>query len=187
MERPVNLLPTDIDGLLIAETNSFKDFRGTFTRLFCNQDLASVIGERSIVQINQSYTESIGMIRGLHFQHPPCAEMKLVRCLKGRVWDVSVDLRAGSPTIFKWYAKELSPQDNFAMVIPEGFAHGFQVLEPNSEMLYLHTAFYSPKYSASVPYDDPLLSISWPIVEANLTHEEKRHPPIDADFSGIKI
>lgn len=187
MERFVKLLPTDIEGLLIAETNLLKDYRGSFARLFCNQDLAPATGERSIVQINHSLTQSIGVIRGLHFQYPPYAEMKLVRCIKGRVWDVSVDLRAGSTTFLQWYAKELSPQSGCMVVIPEGFAHGFQVLEPDSEMLYLHTALYTPEKAASVPYNDPSLAISWPLPVANLSNEEKQYPPLAENFLGIKI
>jgi dTDP-4-dehydrorhamnose 3,5-epimerase len=114
------------------------DERGFFTRLFCHNELGELIGARQIVQINQSSTRTVGAVRGLHYQHGPSAEMKLVRCIKGKVWDVAVDLRAGSPTFLYWHAEELSAENAHMMVIPEGFAHGFQVLEEDSELLYLH-------------------------------------------------
>ena len=130
--------PTPIADLVMAKSSAFKDDRGAFARLFCQQELSSVLGGRQIVQINHSCTEAVGAVRGLHFQHAPHAEMKLVRCLKGKVWDVAVDLRPQSPSYKRWYAQVLSPQNAHMMVIPEGFAHGFQVLEAGSELLYLH-------------------------------------------------
>ena len=111
--------------------------------------------------------------------------MKLVRCLKGRVWDVAVDLRGGSPTFLQWHAEELSPENARMMVIPEGCAHGFQVLESDSELLYLHTAIYAPESEGGVPYDDPCLSISWPLPVADLSERDRRHPPINPEFIGI--
>jgi dTDP-4-dehydrorhamnose 3,5-epimerase len=118
--------------------------------LFCEQELSSVLGGRKIVQINHSCTAVAGVVRGLHFQNAPHAEMKLVRCLKGKVWDVAVDLRPQSRSYKRWYAQEISPQNAHMMVIPEGFAHGFQVLEAGSELLYLHTAFYKPESEGGV-------------------------------------
>jgi len=187
MGAAVKLLATAIEGVFVVETSVITDYRGSFSRLFCEQELASVIGERQIVQVNQSRTERVGIVRGMHFQFPPVAEMKLVRCIKGRVWDVSVDLRAGSPTFLQWHAEELAPQNTRMMVIPEGCAHGFQVLEPDSEMLYLHTAFYRPEKAGGVPFDDPRLAISWPLPIANILAKEKQHSPVSSDFSGIKI
>src|SRR5262249_48876555 len=135
---------TELPGVSIVDSTPFKDHRGAFARLFCERELASIIGERRIVQINHSRTATRGAVRGLHYQRPPDAEMKLVRCLKGRVWDVAVDLRRGSPTFLRWHAEELSAANGRMIAIPEGCAHGFQVLEPDSELLYLHTAFYNP-------------------------------------------
>ena len=187
MESPVKLLPTAIEGLFVAETNSFTDHRGSFSRLFCQQELASAIGNRQIVQVNQSNTKTPGVIRGMHFQYPPYAEMKLIRCIKGRVWDVVVDLRAGSPTFLQWHAEELCSQNARMMIVPEGFAHGFQVLDPDSEMFYLHTAFYAPEKAGGVAFDDPRLAIPWPLTTPVLSSHGKRHPPMSSDFSGIKL
>jgi dTDP-4-dehydrorhamnose 3,5-epimerase len=108
-----------------------------------------------------------------------------VRCFKGRVWDVAVDLRAGSPTFLQWHAEELSSENARMLVIPEGCAHGFQVLEPGSELLYLHTAFYSPEAEGGVSCNDPRLGITWPLPVADLSHRDSSLPLIAADYSGI--
>jgi len=139
------------------------------------------------VQINHSRTATVGAVRGLHFQNPPHAEMKLVRCLKGRVWDVAVDVRRDSPTFLCWHGEELIPADLRMMVIPEGFAHGFQVLEPDSELLYLHTASYAPGVERGLRYDDPALGIAWPLAATELSARDAKHPIIGADFRGLPL
>jgi dTDP-4-dehydrorhamnose 3,5-epimerase len=179
--------PTPMADLMLAESNTFKDKRGAFARLFCEQALSSVIGGRKIVQINHSCTEAVGAVRGLHFQYAPHAEMKLVRCLRGKVWDVAVDLRPQSLTYKLWYAKELSPQNGHMMVIPEGFAHGFQVLEAGSELLYLHTALYKPDSEGGVRHDDPELGIAWPLPVTDISARDSRHAYIDTRFRGIVL
>lgn len=151
MGRVVKVLDTPIPDLMVVETTPHVDARGAFARLYCEQELAELIGARRIVQINHSRTAAVGAIRGMHFQHPPHAEMKLVRCLKGCVWDVAVDLRRNSPTFLRWHAEELTPANARMMVIPEGFAHGFQVMEAESELLYLHTALYTPGAEGRAP------------------------------------
>ena len=178
---------TPIADLVIAESKAFKDERGAFARLFCEQTLSIVLDGRKIVQSNHSCTEAVGAVRGLHFQNAPHAEMKLVRCLKGKVWDVAVDLRPQSPTYKRWYAQELSPQSANMMVIPEGFAHGFQVLEAGSELLYLHTAFYRPEAEGGVPHDDPQLSIAWPIPVTDISARDCSHAYLDTSFIGIML
>ncbi len=179
--------PTPIADLVVAESKAFKDDRGAFVRFFCEQELSPVIGHRKIVQINHSCTESVGAVRGFHFQHAPHAEMKLVRCLKGKVWDVAVDLRPQSPCYKRWYAQELSPQNSCMMVIPEGFAHGFQVLEPGSELLYFHTAFYKPEAERGLRYDDPELGIAWPLPVTDISVRDSSHAYIDSSFRGIVL
>jgi len=101
----MNLLTTPIEGVYVAETSRFTDKRGAFARLFCEHDLAPVLGGRHVVQVNHSLTRRVGAVRGMHYQHPPHAEMKMVRCLKGKVWDVAVDLRRGSPTFLRWHCR----------------------------------------------------------------------------------
>jgi dTDP-4-dehydrorhamnose 3,5-epimerase len=179
--------PTPMADLVVAESQAFKDERGAFARFFCEQELSSVIGQRKIVQINHSCTQAVGAVRGFHFQHTPHAEMKLIRCLKGKVWDVAVDLRPQSPSYKRWYAKELSPQNAHMMVIPEGFAHGFQVLEAGSELLYLHTAFYKPESEGGVRHDDPALGITWPLPVSDISVRDSSHAYIDSGFRGIVL
>ena len=187
MGKAVNIRPTRIAGLVVGETTPHIDDRGAFARLYCERELASFIGQRRIVQINHSRTAAIGAVRGLHYQRPPHAEMKLVRCLKGRVWDVAVDLRHDSPTFLHWHAEELTPANSRMMVIPEGFAHGFQVLEPESELLYLHTAFYEPEAEGGLRHDDPSLAINWPLAVNDLSARDGSHSLIDFNFSGISL
>ncbi len=172
---------------MVAESKSIMDHRGAFLRCFCLPSLHSTFNERSIVQINHSRTEAVGAIRGLHFQFPPFAEMKLVRCLKGKVWDVAVDLRYRSPTFLEWHAEELSPDNNRMMVIPEGFAHGFQVLEPSSELLYLHTAVYTAGSEGGVRYDDPSIQIAWPLPVVDISQRDQNHPLLNGQFEGIAV
>lgn len=183
----VNLLPTSVPDLLVVERSPYADARGAFARLYCENELRVLIGDRRIVQINHSRTSTVGAVRGLHFQSPPHAEMKLVRCLKGRAWDVAVDLRHGSPTFLHWHAEELSPANARMMVIPEGFAHGFQVLEPDSELLYLHTASYTPAAEGGLRHDDPALGIIWPLAVIDLSARDAKHPLIKAGFEGIRL
>jgi len=183
----MNLLTTSIDGVIVAETTRFRDHRGAFARLFCEDALTSVLGNRHIVQINHSKTSQVGAVRGMHYQHAPHAEMKMVRCLKGKVWDVAVDLRRDSPTFLRWHAEELSDGNDRMLMIPEGCAHGFQVLEAESELLYLHTAFYAPESEGGVRHDDPALDISWPLDVTDLSERDQAHPLIDKDFCGVAL
>ena len=178
---------TALSDLKVIERKPIEDARGVFLRLFCAQELASVGWTKPISQINWSLTEKQGSVRGLHFQTPPYAEMKMVSCLRGAVWDIVVDIRMGSPTFLQWHAEELSSQNARMMIVPEGFAHGFQVLDPDSEMLYLHTAFYTPEKASGVPFDDPRLASPWPLTIPVLSSHDKQHPPMSSDFSGIKI
>jgi len=183
----MNIIETSIEDVVVLEGNRFEDNRGIFARLFCQQELASVVGDRHIVQINHSITHNAGAIRGLHFQYPPHAEMKLVRCLKGGVWDVAVDLRKNSPTFLQWHGVELSPENRLMLVIPEGCAHGFQTLEADSELLYLHTAFYSPESEGGVRFDDPSIGIKWLRDVADLSQRDKNHPLLEPDFPGVTL
>lgn len=178
---------TAIPDVLVVEMKKHEDERGSFMRLFCQQELSTVLGARKIVQINKSVTISKGAIRGLHFQCPPYAEMKLVRCLKGQVFDVAVDLRQKSKTFLQWHSEILTPGNNKMLLIPEGFAHGFQSLECGTEVLYLHTAEYHPESEAGVLFDDPKLNIQWPIDVTDVSDRDKNHPLIDEHFMGLYV
>lgn len=183
----MNLIETSISGAWVMDSTAFQDNRGAFSRLFCSRELQAIVGSRTIVQINHSMTRGIGAVRGLHFQNPPHAEMKIVRCLKGRVFDVAVDLRQGSPTFLKWTAVELTPENHLAFAIPEGCAHGFQVLEEDSELLYLHTAFYTPDAEGAVRFDDPRIGVNWPLTPTDLSARDLSHPHLKEDFKGIVL
>ena len=178
---------TDIKGISLIKTNSFIDERGMFARFFCSSVLDEVLGGRNIKQINTSLTKVKGSIRGLHFQNPPKSEMKLVRCLKGAVWDVAVDLRAGSSTFLRSFGVRLSAENMTMIVIPEGFAHGFQTLEPDTELLYLHTELYSPSLEGGVRFDDPVFNIKWPLAPQEVSERDKSHELTKINYKGIAL
>lgn len=168
-----------LEGVFLVETAVFEDQRGFFLRLFCAEKLKMVIGSRQIQQINHSGTHKVGTVRGLHLQNAPFAEMKLIRCIKGCIWDVAVDLRESSETFLKWYGVELTPANRRMLIIPEGCAHGFQVLEKDSEVLYLHTAPYIVSSERGVHPNDPLLAINWPLEISELSVRDANLPFID--------
>ena len=177
--------PGPISGICLATSRVIGDARGEFARLFDLDLLSEVHGARPIVQINRSITRVPGTVRGLHYQTAPALEAKWVRCLRGRVLDVAVDLRRGSPTFLQHFAVELSPDAAQALFIPEGCAHGFQVLEPDSELLYLHTAPYYPAHEHGLRCDDPALQIVWPLPITGLSQRDANHPLLGPEFEGI--
>lgn len=183
----MRIIDTPLPGVALVETAPVSDTRGTFFRAFCARELAPVIGYRKIVQINHSRTQAKGAVRGMHYQKPPHAEMKLVRCLKGAVWDVAVDLRRESSTFLKWHAVTLTPNNAHMFVIPEGCAHGFQVLEEDSELLYLHTEFYMKEVEGGALYNDPALGIMWPLPVTDLSQRDRSHPLLTQDFNGLAV
>lgn len=163
------------------------DQRGFLSRLFCAEELATAGWQKSVAQINHTFTARCGTIRGLHYQIPPHTEMKLVSCIRGEVWDVAVDLRANSPTFLQWQAERLSADNGQALLIPEGFAHGFQTLTDDCELLYLHTAAYAPAAEAGLRFDDPRINITWPQPVTELSARDQAHPFLTANFNGIEI
>lgn len=183
----MRLIGTPIDGLFVIEAEPFKDSRGLFERLFCKNEFAGNRLYKEIVQINHSITHAKGAIRGLHFQNPPFAETKIVRCLAGAVFDVAVDLRHESPTFLNWHAEILIPENHKMLYIPEGFAHGFQVLEPNSELLYFHSSTYEKSAEGGVKYDDPQINIQWPLRVTDISQRDLSLPQIDQFNEGIRI
>jgi len=182
----LNIIPTAIQGVNIVVSSPIEESRGSFNRLFCEEELSSLLEGRKIIQINHSLTHQSGSIRGLHYQHSPHAEMKMVRCLKGKVWDVAVDLRKGSPTFLRYHAQELSAENHLMMIIPKGCAHGFQVLDADSELFYLHTAAYAPDAEGGVRYDDPLLSIDWPLPVSDISSRDQSHLFLSENYQGLE-
>jgi len=175
---PTEARQTALAGVIELVGHPVNDLRGAFLNAFRGQEPAFAFawGDRPITQVNLSSTESVGSVRGLHLQAPPHSEAKLVRCLRGRVWDVAVDLRQRSLTYGLWHATELSPQAANALLIPEGCAHGFQVLEPNSELLYLHSGAWVPEAEMGVHIKDPQLAITWPLPPCGLSERDQELP-----------
>ena len=182
---PSELHLTPIDGVFELVCEPYVDDRGAFLNAFRAQEQSFVDswGNRGICQVNLSRSESVGTIRGLHLQVPPHSEAKLVRCLKGRVWDVAVDLRTESATWGQWHAVELTPERSNALLLPEGCAHGFQVLEPGSELLYLHSGAWVPEAESGVRWDDPQLAITWPLLPKGLSERDRSLPLLSQLFS----
>ena len=169
---------TKIKGLYIIEPEFRVDERGYFARVFCKKELAKIGFNFDIVQINRSLNKKKGIIRGMHFQKPPRAEDKIVQCIKGAIYDVAIDLRKDSSTHGKWVAEELTEDNKKMFLIPKGFAHGFQSLRDNSEILYFLSEFYSPKYESGVRWNDPFLNIKWPIKNPFLLERDENWPLI---------
>ena len=179
------ILNTSIATLKVVERKQLGDARGFLSRLFCAEELLAVGWRKPISQINHTLTREQGTVRGMHFQYPPHAEMKLVACLRGEIWDVAVDARVGSPTFLQWHAEILSPQNSRAMLIPEGFAHGFQSLTDHCELIYFHSAAYAPDSECALNAVDPQLRISWPLAITEQSVRDKKHPMLTGEFKGI--
>ena len=168
-----------LSGLKLIERKPLGDARGFLARLFCAEELASAGWTSAIAQINHTHTAQRGTVRGMHYQKPPHAEVKLVSCLQGKIWDVAVDLRQSSPTFLHWHAEELSADNNRALLIPEGFAHGFQTLSDDVHLLYCHSEAYHPESEAGLNALEPRLGIDWPLTIIELSDRDSKHPAID--------
>jgi len=180
----LTITETPFEGSYVVEAHPFIDHRGEWGRVFCQNELASILGNRHILNINFSRTSKKGTVRGMHYQLQPMAEMKLIRCLNGTIFDVAVDLRNDSKTYLQWYGIELSGENRRLSVIPEGFAHGFQALTENVEMLYLDTQFYSQELERGIRYNDPMLGIDWPLEPIGMSERDNKHPLLDSTFEG---
>jgi len=162
-----------LKGLCVIEPEIRVDERGYFARIFCKQELSKIGIDFNIVQINRSLNKKQGIIRGMHFQKPPKAEDKIIQCVKGKIYDVAIDLRQDSPTYGEWFAEELSEENKKMFLIPKGFAHGFQTLTDSCEILYFMSEFYSPQYESGVRWNDPFFNIKWPIKDPILSEKDK--------------
>lgn len=181
-----DVLATPIQDLVALRRSQRTDGRGFLERMYCADELASVCADRTIAQINRTLTQRAGTVRGLHFQYPPHAEMKIVSCLRGSVFDVAVDLRRGSPTFLAWHGRVLSAGNGESLVIPEGFAHGFQTLESDCELLYFHTSQYAPSAEGGLDALDPALRIAWPL-EVGERSDRDAALQSSASFEGISL
>jgi dTDP-4-dehydrorhamnose 3,5-epimerase len=176
---------TPLFGLKRVRRTRLGDPRGFLARLFCADELAEAGWHGPVAQVNHTRTAKGGSVRGLHFQKPPHGETKLVHCLRGEVWDVTVDLRRGSPTFLRWHAEPLSGENGVAMLIPEGFAHGLQTLADDVDMVYCHSAAFQADAEGGLHPRDPRLAIDWPLAIAALSPRDEAHPFLGADFAGL--
>ena len=163
---------TKIAGVFIVHSDPFKDDRGFFNRIFCQKEMEVIHPGIVIAQINHSMTKLKGTIRGMHFQNPPHAEMKIIHCVKGSIYDVAVDLRKDSPTFLQWHGEMLSADNMKALIIPEGCAHGFQSLEDDIEIMYMSTSPYCREAEGGIRFDEPKTGIQWPIPVTILSEKD---------------
>ena len=178
---------TPLRGLKLVQRKPIEDTRGFFARFYCADEFRAAGLGKPIAQINHTLTRSKGAVRGLHCQHPPLAETKLVSCMAGTVFDVAVDLRANSPTFLHWHGEILSAENRRSLLIPEGYAHGFQTLAEDCELLYLHTTSFHPEAEGALNAADPTLAIAWPLPVSEQSERDRLHPFIDTHFSGIRL
>lgn len=160
----------------LIQTTPFKDERGSFGRVFCAEEFKKFNLDTNIVQINQSESVEKGTLRGLHFQLQPMSEVKIIKCIKGSIYDVMIDLRPASKTYKKWVGFKLTADNHQLLYIPKGFAHGFLTLEKNSAIIYFVTQYYSKEYERGIRWNDPIFSISWPFEPAIISDRDKNHP-----------
>ena len=181
----MNFIETTLKGSYIIEPKPFVDERGWFARTFCKEEFKQIGHTREWVQMNHSFTTTTGTIRGMHFQNPPFSEIKLVRCISGSVYDVIIDIREDSPTFLQWFSIELSAMNRKMIYIPVGFAHGFQTLSENSELIYHHSEFYKPGVENGILYNDPIVNIQWPLNISTISERDQQHNLITENFIGI--
>lgn len=177
--------PTPLEGSYVVELTPVKDSRGWFARTYCKNEFAQIGHNAEWVQMNHSFTATKGSVRGLHYQLQPNAEIKMVKCIAGKVFDVIVDLRVNSKTFLKWFGTELSAENKKMLYIPKGFAHGFQTLTDDCELLYHHSQFYTPSNEAGIRYNDDLIAIKWPLPIADISDRDSNHPLLTKQFKGI--
>ena len=177
--------PLILAGAFTIDVQPFPDSRGFFTRTFCENEFAQHNLVQHFVQSNHSGTRGKGVIRGMHFQHMPFCEEKLVKCVQGAIFDVIVDVRKNSPTFLQWYGAELTAENKRMMYVPEGVAHGFQSLTDYSEITYMVSNFYNKESEGGIKYNDPGVNIEWPLPVSLVSDKDMKIPLIDSTFKGV--
>lgn len=178
---------TNLAGLYVIQRKPIGDSRGFFERFFCAEEFRDIELSKTIVQINHTLTSQKGAVRGMHFQYAPYAETKIVSCLKGKILDVAIDIRHGSPTFLQWHGVELSAENFKSLYVPEGFAHGFQDLTDDCEILYLVTAPYASEHEGALHPEDPSVAVHWPLAISQLSDKDSAIPFITNDFAGVAL
>ncbi len=181
----MKFIPQQLEGVYLVELNLLNDDRGSFARTYCKREFEQIGHQGEFVQMNQSWNTKKGTVRGMHYQVPPYSEIKVIRCIRGAVLDVVVDIRAGSPTFLQHMMVELSETNKTMIYLPRGFAHGFQTLTDQAELVYLHTEFFTPQADAGLNYSDPLLNIKWPLPVSVISEKDRNNPMLDKNFKGI--
>jgi dTDP-4-dehydrorhamnose 3,5-epimerase len=177
---------TPLLGAYTIELEKRGDDRGFFARLFCEKEFEAAHLPMSVVQINNSLSAKAGTLRGMHYQLQPAAEIKIVRCIRGSLYDVIIDLRPDSATFGKWFGVELSAENRLMLFVPQGFAHGVLTLTNNTEAFYLANAFYAPEHERGVRFDDPRFGIEWPLQPVGVSPKDRNWPDFDPAFHGIE-
>lgn len=185
MSERFRRIDTVLDGLLLLERRRMTDERGFLSRLFDAEDFEAFGFDGGVMQVNETGTAKAGIVRGMHYQNPPFGEIKLVTCTTGRILDVAVDLRAGSPTFLKAEAVELSAENGRSLMIPRGFAHGFQALSDDVRMIYVHSAPFRAEAEAGLHPQDPALAIAWPLPVHGLSARDQSHRLLVPGFKGV--
>lgn len=175
----MKFIETKLKGAYIIEPERLEDERGFFARTFCQKEFEANGLNTRLVQCSISYNKRKGTLRGMHYQTAPMAEAKLVRCTRGAIYDVIVDLRPDSPTYCQWFAEELNAENSKMVYIPEGFAHGFQTLKDDTEVFYQMSEFYSPEHAQGVRWDDPAFGIGWHLNKKIISEKDKNYPLIN--------
>ncbi len=173
----MRFIETELKDAYIVDLERHEDHRGFFARAWAEDEFARHGLNSRVVNVNTSYNHTRGTLRGMHFQHAPHAEVKLVRCVRGAIFDVIIDLRPTSPTFKRWIGVELTADNRRALYVPEGFAHGLQTLEDHTDVFYQVSQFYTPGAEGGVRYDDPAFAIEWPLPVSIISDKDLRWPP----------
>lgn len=187
MTQQFDFTDTPLEGLKIVQRRVKEDSRGFLSRIYCANEFAGHGFNKSVSQVNQTLTYKKASVRGLHYQLMPQAEIKLVSCVKGEIFDIAVDIRKESPTFLNWHSEVLSEKNQKGMLIPEGFAHGFQSLTDHCQLIYLHSSPYEKDSEAALNINDPRLAITLPLSITDISKRDRSHPYIDDNFDGISL
>ena len=183
----MKFVETPLPGAYVIEITPFTDERGLFARTYCRDEFRQINHADEFLQFNHSLTRHKGSVRGMHYQIPPFSEIKLIRCVAGSVFDVIIDIREGSPTFLQYFAVVLAAQTMNSVYVPRGFAHGFQTLEDDSQLIYHHTAIYKPGFENGIRFDDPGINIAWPLKPSMISSKDQSYPLLTNSFKGIII
>ncbi len=175
----MQLVPTNIEGAYVIELKKFSDARGFFSRVWCKKTFAELGLNAEISQINSSFNEFTGTLRGMHYQKSPDQEVKVMQCIQGSIFDVIVDMRPDSATYLEWFGVELSQNDGQLLYVPQGCAHGYQTTSPGSSVLYPSSHFYVPESESGLRWDDPAIGIEWPLEPVGISEKDRSWPLVN--------